>query len=547
MYYLFFFNDTATTEIYTLSLHDALPIYRGAIAVRILCTLKKMNITSVVIYADDDADSLHVLQADEAYSLGSGRATDTYLNQDKLFVIIKQSGAEAVHPGYGFLSENAEFVRRCENEGVIFIGPTIEQMQAFGLKHEARRLAQENAVPLLPGSELLDSLTEAQTAALSIGYPVMLKSTAGGGGIGMQLCHSVDDLDQAFDSVRRLSENNFSNSGVFLEKFISRARHIEVQVFGDGHGNAVALGERDCSSQRRNQKVIEETPAPNLSAGMRTALHHTAARLLSAIQYRNAGTVEFVYDQDAEKFYFLEVNTRLQVEHGITEMVFGVDLVEWMIKLAAGELPALNKLPRARSPQGHSIQVRLYAEDPNKNFQPSAGLITEVNFPETMGLRIDTWIETGIEVSSQYDPMLAKIIATADSRDEAITSLDKALSKTHVHGIETNRDYVRSVLQTDIFQQGQISTRFLNSYKYTPDSLDIISAGTMTTIQDYPGRRGYWDVGIPPSGPFDAYAFRLGNRLLGNDSDAAGLEMTDRKSTRLNSSHTDISRMPSSA
>ena len=499
---------------------------RGAIAVRILRTLKKMNVTSVVVYADDDADSLHVLQADEAYSLGSGRATDTYLNQDKLFEIIKQSGAEAVHPGYGFLSENAEFVKRCEQEGVAFIGPTIEQMQAFGLKHEARRLAEENKVPLLPGSGLLNDLSEAQAEAASIGYPVMLKSTAGGGGIGMQLCHSADELVQAFDSVRRLSANNFSNSGVFIEKFISRARHIEVQVFGDGQGHAIALGERDCSSQRRNQKVIEETPAPNLTGVVRVSLHATAVHLLCAVNYRNAGTVEFVYDQDADEFYFLEVNTRLQVEHGVTEMVHGVDLVEWMIKLAAGELDALHKLPCASVPQAHSIQARLYAEDPNKGFQPSAGLLTEVVFPQAQGLRIDSWIETGIEVSAQYDPLLAKIIATAYSRDEAIALLDKALAETSVYGIETNRQYVRSVLQTETFHKGEITTRFLNSYKYTPNTLDIISAGTMTTIQDYPGRGAYWDVGIPPSGPFDARSFRLGNRLLDNPQDAAGLEMT---------------------
>ncbi len=506
--------------------HKVLIANRGAIAVRILRTLKKMQIQSVVVYAEDDADSLHVLQADEAYCLGSGRASETYLNQDKLFAIIKQSGAEAVHPGYGFLSENAGFVRRCEAEGVTFIGPTIEQMQAFGLKHEARRLAEENRVPLLPGSGLLDDLDGARVAAAKICYPVMLKSTAGGGGIGMQLCHTQAELEQAFDSVRRLSANNFSNNGVFLEKFISRARHIEVQVFGDGRGQAIALGERDCSAQRRNQKVIEETPAPNLSDETRQALRATAVRLLSAVQYRNAGTVEFVFDQDAGTFYFLEVNTRLQVEHGVTEMVYGVDLVEWMIRLAAGELESVDLLQQGINPRGHSIQARLYAEDPNKNFQPSAGLLSEVSFPDSAGLRIDSWVETGIEISPQYDPMLAKIIATAETREAAIALLHQALADTSVYGIETNRRYVRSVLASETFVRGGITTRFLNSYQYTPDSLDIISAGTMTTIQDYPGRGGYWDVGIPPSGPFDAWSFRLGNRLLNNSADAAGLELT---------------------
>jgi len=506
--------------------HKVLIANRGAIAVRIQRTLKKMNIKSVVVYAEDDADSLHVLQADEAFSLGSGRASETYLNQDKLFAIIQQSGAEAVHPGYGFLSENAEFVARCEAENVVFIGPTVEQMQAFGLKHEARRLAEETDVPLLPGSGLLEDLAEAITSANEIKYPVMLKSTAGGGGIGMQLCQTESELDQAFDSVRRLSANNFSNSGVFIEKFIMYARHIEVQVFGDGKGNAIALGERDCSAQRRNQKVIEETPAPNLTDETRQALRDTAVRLLSAVQYRNAGTVEFVFDQDTGEFYFLEVNTRLQVEHGVTEMIHGIDLVEWMIRLAAGELDDVQTLQQSITVQGHSIQARLYAEDPNKNFQPSAGLLCEVSFPQAEGVRIDSWVETGVDISPQYDPMLAKIITTADTREAAIDLLNQALADTVVYGIETNRQYVRSVLETTTFAEGEITTRFLNSYQYIPDSFDIISAGTMTTIQDYPGRGGYWDVGIPPSGPFDALSFRLGNRLLDNSPDAAGLEMT---------------------
>jgi len=496
---------------------------RGAIAVRIIRTLKAMGVQAVAVYSDADTDSLHVQQADEAWPLGTGRAADTYLDQDKLFDIIRRSGAEAVHPGYGFLSENAEFVRRCEKEGIVFIGPTADQMQAFGLKHTARQLAQENQVPLLPGTELLETCDEALQAAEAIGYPVMLKSTAGGGGIGMQLCWTADELARAYDSVRRLGESNFSNSGVFLEKFIEYARHLEVQIFGDGKGNAIAIGERDCSSQRRNQKVIEETPAPNLSDTLRQELHDTAVRLVSAVKYRNAGTVEFVYDQKADQFYFLEVNTRLQVEHGVTEQVFGIDLVEWMIKLAANEFASL---PAVSEPRGHAIQARVYAEDPNKEFQPSAGLLSEVRFPEGEDLRIDYWIESGIEVSPYYDPMLAKIIATAESREQAITLLDTALSETSIYGIETNMSYVREILATDIFQQGNIFTRYLNDFVSHPHSIDVISAGTMTTIQDYPGRIGYWDVGVPPSGPFDSYSFRLANRLLGNAPEAAGLELT---------------------
>ncbi|HEY9050221.1 MAG TPA: biotin carboxylase N-terminal domain-containing protein, partial [Gammaproteobacteria bacterium] len=336
---------------------------RGAIAVRIIRTLKKMGIKSIAVYSEADRDSLHVSQADEAWCLGDGRASETYLNQDKIFEIIKSSGAEAVHPGYGFLSENPDFVKRCEAEGIAFVGPTTDQMQAFGLKHTARQLAEDNGVPLLSGSGLLDTLQDAVLAAKDVGYPVMLKSTAGGGGIGMQLCWSEEELSKAYDSVRRLSANNFSNSGVFVEKFIEYARHIEVQVFGDGKGNAVAVGERDCSTQRRNQKVIEETPAPNIPDDVRKQLHETAVKLVCAVNYRNAGTVEFVYDQQTDQFYFLEVNTRLQVEHGVTEQVFGVDLVEWVIRLAACEF---NTLPDNLQSRGHALQVRVYAEDPNK-------------------------------------------------------------------------------------------------------------------------------------------------------------------------------------
>ncbi|MBT8119448.1 MAG: urea carboxylase, partial [Gammaproteobacteria bacterium] len=509
---------------------------RGAIATRVIRTLKQMGIQSVAIFNEADADSLHVQQADEAYSLGEGRAAETYLNQDKIFAIIEQAGIQAVHPGYGFLSENSDFVKRCEETGVAFIGPTTEQMLSFGLKHTARQLAEDNNIPLLPGTGLLESLEQAVSEAEGIGYPLMLKSTAGGGGIGMQLCWNRGELEQAFDSVRRLSENNFSNSGVFIEKFIEYARHIEVQVFGDGQGKAVAIGERDCSTQRRNQKVIEETPAPNIADDVRSELHETAVRLVKAVNYRNAGTVEFVYDQKSDRFYFLEVNTRLQVEHGVTEQVFKIDLVEWMIRLAADELDDLDVLGGKLRSTGHAMQARIYAEDANKQFQPCAGLLSEVSIPAINdprfnslpvdSLRIDHWLETGIEISPLFDPMLAKIIVTAEDRATAMSRLDTVLAETALYGIETNISYVREILNTDVFQQGEIYTRYLNNFVTRPCSIDVISSGTLTTIQDYPGRIGYWDIGVPPSGPFDQYSFNLGNRLLDNEADAAGLEIT---------------------
>ena len=410
----------------------------------------------------------------------------------------------------------------------MFLGPTPEQMVAFGLKHEARALAEAANVPLLPGTGLLISLEEALEKAEIIGYPVMLKSTAGGGGIGMQRCYSADELTGAYASVKRLSENNFSNGGMFLEKFIERARHIEVQLFGDGQGKVIAIGERDCSAQRRNQKVIEECPAPNLSEEVRQALQQTAVKLGQQVKYRSAGTVEYVYDDASGAFYFLEVNTRLQVEHGVTEQVYGVDLVRWMIELGAGDLAPLESLAKVLTPKGHAIQVRLYAEDPAKNFRPSAGLISAVQFPEQdrKSCRIDHWLDAGLEVPPFFDPMLAKLIAWSGSREQTITTLLTMLHDSTVYGIETNKEYLCALLNSDVVQQGKVLTRTLNEFSYEPSTIDVLSGGTQTTIQDFPGRVGYWDIGVPPSGPMDNWSFRLGNRLLNNDAETAGLEIT---------------------
>ncbi|MEJ6080150.1 urea carboxylase [Vibrio sp. 1-Bac 57] len=502
---------------------------RGAIACRIIRTLSAMGIESVSIYSQADADSLHVSQADHAYSLGEGGAKQTYLDIDKVIAIAKESGAQAIHPGYGFLSENVEFVTACEANGLVFLGPTTEQMLQFGLKHRARELAEQANVPLLPGSDLLVDLDDALKCAEKIGYPVMLKSTAGGGGIGMQRCNSALELSQAYDSVKRLSENNFSNSALFLEKFIVQARHIEVQVFGDGNGNAIALGERDCSAQRRNQKVIEESPAPNLSDELREQLHSTATRLAAMVNYRSAGTVEFVFDQQAQQFYFLEVNTRLQVEHGVTEMVYNVDIVKWMVSLAAQTLAPLSELENNLVATGHAIQVRLYAEDANKDFQPSAGLISHVKWATEVDqgkLRIDHWLESGTEVSPFFDPMLAKVICHSETREQALNGLKQALIQSEVYGIESNKDYLYQLLGNEIVEAGLLLTQTLNQLTYYPTSIDVLAGGTQTTIQDYPGRKGYWDIGVPPSGPMDSVSFCLANTILGNSEKEAGLEIT---------------------
>ncbi|WP_264877148.1 urea carboxylase [Vibrio agarivorans] len=497
---------------------------RGAIACRVIRTLKQLNIGSVAVYSESDSQSLHVVNADEAYSLGKGGASETYLEQDKIISIAKQSGAEAIHPGYGFLSENPKFVERCEQEGLVFLGPTAEQMRSFGLKHSARNIATQANVPLLPGTDLLNDKQQALEEAKRIGYPVMLKSTAGGGGIGMQCCFTEQELDDAYGSVKRLSENNFSNSGVFIEKFIQQARHIEVQIFGDGKGYVVALGERDCSAQRRNQKVIEETPAPNLNEETRSKLQDTAIRLAREVNYRNAGTVEFVLDQQTQEFYFLEVNTRLQVEHGVTEEVFGVDLVEWMVRQGAEQLDLASLGVNLKS-KGHAIQVRLYAEDANKNFQPCAGLLSHVEWAEQENLRIEHWIEAGVEVSPFFDPMLAKVIVHASDRNTALTELKQSLDSSIVYGIEHNKAYLSQLLASNLVQKGEVLTQSLNSFEFKPNTFDVISGGTQTTIQDYPARAGYWDIGVPPSGPMDSLSFRLANALLANDESCAGLEV----------------------
>ncbi len=494
---------------------------RGAIACRVIRTLKKLNVGSVAVYSEADAGSLHVSLADEAVCIGPGPATESYLKFEAIFSAAKQTGAEAIHPGYGFLSENADFAEACKEAGFVFIGPTPQQMREFGLKHTARALAKAQGVPMLAGSELLNSLDEAKTEAGRIGYPVMLKSTAGGGGIGMRLCGDEAALVDAFESVKRLAASAFKQSGVYLEKFVSVARHIEVQIFGDGKGQVVALGERDCSAQRRNQKVAEETPAPGLTDEVRAKLFESAVKLAKAIGYRSAGTVEFVFDVKTLQFYFLEVNTRLQVEHGVTEEVTGVDLVAWMILEAAGELSLARFEPRAR---GHSLQVRVYAEDPNKNFQPSSGTLTAAVFPE--GARVETWVERGSEIPPFYDPLLAKIIVTAETREAAVGKMKAALAQTVLAGIECNLEYLRQVIASDDFYRGEIHTKWLASFNYSPATIDVVEPGTQTSVQDYPGRVGYWAVGVPPSGPMDDYAFRVANRLVGNPDAAAGLEIT---------------------
>ncbi|HLV67617.1 MAG TPA: biotin carboxylase N-terminal domain-containing protein, partial [Polyangiaceae bacterium] len=493
---------------------------RGELACRVVRTLARLGVRSVAVYSEADRHARHVLEADESVCVGPPTAAESYLNQTAILQAARQTGAQAIHPGYGFLSENATFAEAVERAGLAFVGPTPEQIRRFGTKHGARSLATELGVPLLPGTGLLADAERARQAAERIGMPVIVKSTAGGGGIGMQVCRELDALRASFETVRSLSEKNFADGGVFLERYVERARHVEVQIFGDGRGNVVALGERDCSAQRRHQKVLEETPAPHLSAATREALFEAAVKLGRAVRYRSAGTVEFVFDADSEEFFFLEVNTRLQVEHPVTELVTGVDLVEWMLRVAAGD-PFELVAPPSR---GHAIEVRVYAEDPARGFRPSAGLLTEVVLPE--GVRVDAAIERGAEVPPYYDPMIAKLIAHGEDRDAALGRLAAALEETRIGGVETNLEFLRSLVQSEAVRSGAVVTTTLAAHRFASRTIEVLAPGMLTTVQDYPGRLGYWAIGVPPSGPMDDLSFRLANRAAGNVEGAAALELT---------------------
>ena len=505
-----------------MSVTTVLIANRGAIATRIIRTLRRMGLRSVAVYSEADEGSLHVAEADEAVCIGAARAADSYLNVAAILDAARRTGADAIHPGYGFLAENVDFAEACAAAGIVFIGPTSDNIRTFGLKHSARALAAAHGVPLAPGTDLLTDEEEAVATASTIGFPVMLKATAGGGGIGMRVCEDEAAVRDGFAAVARQGLGSFGDAGVFLERYIRRARHIEVQVFGDGAGRVVALGERDCSLQRRNQKVVEEAPAPLLPAAVRSALTEAAVRLAQAANYRSAGTVEFLYDAERAEFFFLEMNTRLQVEHGVTEEVMGVALVEWMIRGAAGDFAFLDTPLGA--PRGHSVQVRLYAEDPALDYRPTSGTLTHVAFPADA--RVETWCMAGSTVSAWYDPMLAKLIVHADDRDAAVAAMQAALAATRIDGIETNLRWLREVVRADAFTSGEVSTRALDTIDYRPRAIRVVSGGTATTIQDWPGRQAMWAVGVPPSGPMDDQSFRLGNRLLGNAEGTAGLEVT---------------------
>ena len=441
---------------------------RGEIACRIIRTARRLGLRTIAVYSDADADALHVREADIAFPLGPAPAEESYLNIERILSAAKRSGAEAIHPGYGFLSENAAFADACAQAGLNFVGPPAEAIRAMGLKDEAKRRMEAAGVPVVPGYHAADFDPETlRQTAEEIGYPIVVKAVAGGGGKGMRRVDHARELDTALAAAAREAESSFGNSGVMIEKWITRPRHIEVQVFADSAGDVIHLFERDCSIQRRHQKVLEEAPAPGISEALRNRLGETAVRAVRAIDYRGAGTIEFILDAsvsiDEAKFYFMEMNTRLQVEHPVTEAITGTDLVEWQLRVAAGE-----PLPSQQSDltiKGHSIEVRLYAEDPSRDYLPQTGQLIRFSPPdENAMVRVETGVTEGDVVTPFYDPMMAKLIVHETDRPRAIERLQEALSSFEVAGVTSNLALLHAISETPAFAAGDVQTAFLEEH-----------------------------------------------------------------------------------
>ncbi|RXI99974.1 acetyl-CoA carboxylase biotin carboxylase subunit [Anaerobacillus alkaliphilus] len=434
---------------------------RGEIAIRVMRTCKQMGIKTVAVYSEADAEALHVKYADEAFLLGPPRVNESYLKVDKIIEIAKQTGAEAIHPGYGLLSENANFARECQKAGLTFIGPSPEVIESMGSKIEARKTMEQANVPIVPGgNEPLVDTDEAASKARDMGFPVMLKASSGGGGIGMQIVQNEEELVKAFASNQKRAQDFFGDGAMYLEKYISNPRHIEIQVLADKEGNTVYLWERECSIQRRHQKVVEEAPSPFLDDETRRKMGEAAVRAAKEIGYVNAGTIEFLVDE-TKNFYFLEMNTRLQVEHPVTEEITGLDLVEQQLKIAYGELLSF-KQEDVRL-EGHAIEVRIYAEDPVRFF-PSPGQIKAFILPEGENVRNETGVDETSKVTPFYDPMIAKLIVKGSNRSNAIQELQKALAQYHVEGIKTNIPMLQRVAEHEAFLNGDTTTSFVEKY-----------------------------------------------------------------------------------
>lgn len=435
---------------------------RGEIALRVIRTCKEMGIKTVAVYSKADAESLHVRFADEAVCIGPNASKDSYLKIPNIIAAAEITNADAIHPGYGFLSENAQFSRICQENGIKFIGASPENIDAMGDKASAKQTMQEAGVPTVPGSEgLLDSLDHALKTAGSIGYPVMMKATAGGGGKGMRVCTSDDDVREAWDKTRREAGAAFGNDGMYMEKFIEDPRHIEIQIACDQNGKACHLSERDCSIQRRHQKLVEETPSPFMTDELREQMGQAAIRAAEYVKYEGVGTVEFLVDKH-RNFYFMEMNTRIQVEHTITEEVINYDLIKEQIKLAAGHpISGRNYYPKM-----HAIQCRINAEDPDRNFAPSPGTITDYHTPGGHGIRVDTHVYAGYRVPPYYDSMISKLITVAQTREEAIKKMQRALDEYIIEGIKTTIPFHQKLMKDEKFRAGDFTTKFMDTFEY---------------------------------------------------------------------------------
>ncbi|KAF9767576.1 hypothetical protein IL306_015237 [Fusarium sp. DS 682] len=506
---------------------------RGEIAVRCIRACRKLGLPVISVFTKADATSLHVKLADEAILL-PGEDGSAYTDGDAILEICKRIGANVVFPGYGFLSENAEFADTISSAGIAFAGPSSASIRAMGLKHEARGIAQTANVPVIPGTQLLASAEDATKAATELGFPVMLKATGGGGGMGLQICNSSDEIAKAFAMVESRAGTLFKNNGVFLEKYYPHSRHVEVQVAGNGEV-VVAFGERECSLQRRHQKVVEESPSPFLErhAGLREKMLDAAINYALQLKYKSVGTVEFLVDDDTAQFFFLEMNTRLQVEHGISELCFGVDLVDLMLRQADYELQGqlgiptetLNGLGR-HQPIGSAIEVRVYAEIPLCNFAPSPGVLQHVQWPQGDGVRVDTWVQSGQCITPLYDPLIGKIMVhSPDGREAARQKMLAALADTALQGTQSNLEYLSAILSSNLFASGNTLTNSLSTFKFQSCSLQVLEPGVSTTIQDYPGRISVGH-GVPPGGPMDDFSARIANILAGNEQGVELLEIT---------------------
>ena len=435
---------------------------RGEIAVRVIRALRGMGIPSVAVYSKEDQDSLHGRLAEERVCIGEGSSRNSYLNMDTLITVAKNTGCDAIHPGYGFLSENAQFAEKCRENDICFIGPSPEVIDGMGNKSQARAKMREAGVPVVPGSlNALYDVKEALEEAKAMGFPVMIKASSGGGGKGMRECFSEGDFENEFLTAQRESANAFSDDAMYLEKLILEPRHVEVQIMGDSFGNVIALGERDCSIQRNHQKLVEESPSPIVMAESRKAMMEAAVNAAKAVSYVGAGTIEFIVDQEG-KFYFMEMNTRIQVEHGVTELVTDTDLVIEQIRVCAGE--PLSMTQEEVLLRGHAIECRINAEIPEKNFMPSPGTITALHLPGGNGVRVDTAIYTGYKIPMEYDSMIAKVLVHGKDRQEAIRKMKGALEEMLVLGVETNLDFQYKIMQSESFVEGKVDTGFIERF-----------------------------------------------------------------------------------